>query len=184
MAEPLYQAPREVPTSRPLLSCFPDLSRIETLEQSLRLPGFDSDSAFTLGTSLRSRLRTLYPHSPALISIALSSGQVLFLCSTSPGVTPDNHVWVARKMRTVSRFGVSSWYMGIKFAGDEAAFAAKYGLGESAGEYAIHGGAVPIRVRGVEGPVGVLVVSGLKQDEDHMAAVEALTALREDLDKE
>ena len=61
-----------------------------------------------------------------------------------------------------------------KFAGDEPAFAAKYGLGASAGEYAIHGGGWPIRVRGVEGVVGVVVVSGLKQHEDHMIIVQTV----------
>lgn len=35
------------------------------------------------------------------------------------------------------------------------------------GRYAIKGGGVPIRVRGVEGVVGVVVVSGLSQMEDH-----------------
>ena len=58
--------------------------------------------------------------------------------------------------------------------GNETVFAAKYMLGESAGQYAIHGGAVPIRVHNVEGIVGVLVVSGLAQHEDHAVGVEAL----------
>jgi uncharacterized protein (UPF0303 family) len=65
--------------------------------------------------------------------------------------------------------------MHVKFEGDEKAFAAKYGLGpEEAGGYAIHGGAVPIRVRGVEGVVACVVVSGLKQHEDHGVVVEVL----------
>jgi uncharacterized protein (UPF0303 family) len=38
---------------------------------------------------------------------------------------------------------------------------------DQAGLYAIHGGGVPIYVRGVEGLVAVVVVSGLKQHEDH-----------------
>ena len=45
---------------------------------------------------------------------------------------------------------------------------------ETAGAYAIHGGGVPIRVERVEGVVAVLVVSGLKQEEDHMVAMEAI----------
>jgi uncharacterized protein (UPF0303 family) len=61
-----------------------------------------------------------------------------------------------------------------KMHGDEKAFADKYMLGQTAGEYAIHGGGVPLRVEGVEGVVGVIVVSGLKQEEDHMVVVEAL----------
>jgi uncharacterized protein (UPF0303 family) len=122
-----------------------------------------------------------------LISIALTtapSNQLLFLASTMPGTTPDNHVWVARKSATVQRFGVSSWYMGRKLGGDEGAFAAKYGLGGSAGTYAIHGGGVGVKIRGVEGYVAVLVVSGLKQDEDHMACVEGLRWLRGEMEGE
>lgn len=61
-----------------------------------------------------------------------------------------------------------------KLHGDEEAFKKKYMLGETAGEYAIHGGAVPVRVKGVEGIVGIVVVSGLKQHEDHQAVVEGL----------
>jgi uncharacterized protein (UPF0303 family) len=64
--------------------------------------------------------------------------------------------------------------MGRKLNGDEELFAKKLCLGSSAGEYAIHGGGVPVQVKGVEGLVGVIVVSGLKQDKDHMIVVEAL----------
>lgn len=58
---------------------------------------------------------------------------------------------------------------------DEKAFAEKFGLGpEEAGKYAIHGGAVPVRVKDVEGVVAAIVVSGLKQEEDHGVIVEIL----------
>ena len=66
--------------------------------------------------------------------------------------------------------------MHVKYHGDEQKFAEKFVLGPKAGDYAIHGGGVPIRVQGVEGVVAVVVVSGLKQEEDHMAAVEAMQA--------
>lgn len=66
-----------------------------------------------------------------------------------------------------------------KMGGDEGAFKTKYALGESAGEYAIHGGGVPVQVRGVEGVVAVVVVSGLKQQEDHQVVVEGLETLLE-----
>ena len=67
--------------------------------------------------------------------------------------------------------------MHCMFEGDEIAFREKYGLGNGAGNYAIHGGGVPIRVTGVEGVVAVVVVSGLKQDEDHAVIVEAIRDL-------
>ena len=71
-----------------------------------------------------------------------------------------------------------------KFKGDEAEFARKYALGTEAGGYAIHGGGVPIRVTGVEGIVGVLVVSGLKQEQDHMVVIEALEEFVEQAKRE
>lgn len=82
------------------------------------------------------------------------------------------------------RFGVPSYFMHVKFAGKEPEFAAKYGLsGEKAGEYAIHGGAVPVYVEGVEGVVAVVAVSGLVQEEDHGVVVEALLKFKESLSK-
>ena len=68
--------------------------------------------------------------------------------------------------------------MHVKMEGNEDYFAKKYMLGENAGTYAIHGGGVPVRVKGVEGVIAVVVVSGLKQEEDHMIVVEGLQALK------
>lgn len=76
-----------------------------------------------------------------------------------------------------------------KFNGDEGAFAAKFGLGSggggggegAAGEYAIHGGGWPVRVQGVEGVVAVIVVSGLKQEQDHAVIVQVVSEYLEEL---
>ncbi|MCJ1355439.1 MAG: hypothetical protein MMC33_005431 [Icmadophila ericetorum] len=151
------------------------LEAIEKHESSLLFPSFTADTAFALGVHLRNRLHNLTPK-PASISITFAnSSQLLFHACTHPGTTPDNDIWIARKRATVLRFGKSTWYQHIKFQGDEQAFAEKFGMGpEKAGDYAIHGGGVPIRVEGVEGVVAVLVVSGLKQEEDHMVAMEAV----------
>lgn len=98
----------------------------------------------------------------------------------------DNEVWVRRKRNTVLRWGVSSWLMRNKMIasnggtqGLEAAFAAKFALksscgGAAADEYAIHGGGFPVRVKGVDGVVAVVVVSGLKQDHDHQVVAEVV----------
>ncbi|KAF2688461.1 hypothetical protein K458DRAFT_359166 [Lentithecium fluviatile CBS 122367] len=153
-----------------------DLEALTAQQSALLLPHFTATDAFNLGISLRTRILTLYPTTPAVISIThANSDSLLFHCTTGSGVQPDNDVWVARKRCTVKRWGVSSWYMGRKFGGDEEAFGQKYGLGESErGMFAIHGGGVPVCVRGVEGTVAVVVVSGLRQEEDHMVVVEGL----------
>ncbi|ETW83023.1 hypothetical protein HETIRDRAFT_242829, partial [Heterobasidion irregulare TC 32-1] len=153
------------------------LPSITAQESSIVFPTFTSDTAWSLGVSLRERLLTL-TSKPVAISISLASSaplpQVLFYTVTRPGTTPDNDSWVSRKRQTVLRFGCSTWFMHCKFQGNEVAFAAKYGLGEAAGQYAIHGGGVPIRVTGVEGVVGVIIVSGLAQEDDHQVVIETV----------
>ncbi|KAK3168301.1 hypothetical protein OEA41_004748 [Lepraria neglecta] len=164
-----------------------DLEAISTQESSLLFPTFTADTAYILGTALYTRLRSLSP-SPCVINITLAnSSQLLFHACTHPGTSPDNDVWVARKRATVMRWGCSSWYMNRKFAGSfemsgEKEFAQNYMLGESAGSYAIHGGGVPVRVKGVEGVVGVVVVSGLKQHEDHAVVVEGMGEVIKELE--
>lgn len=117
---------------------------------------------------------------------------ILFQSVTESGTIPDNENWVRRKRNTVLRWGVSSWTMrqkiasGLGFAtsaeGIESAFVKKFALtsgngGAVADEYAIHGGGYPIRVRGVDGVVAVVVVSGLKQEDDHQVVAETINEL-------
>ncbi|KAL2166156.1 hypothetical protein VTG60DRAFT_3238 [Thermothelomyces hinnuleus] len=124
---------------------------------------------------------------------------VLFQCATEPGTVPDNEEWVRRKRNTVLRWGLSSWAMRMKTAAGlrgvrvtsgpsptptageiEAAFVSKYALASSSGgavadDYAIHGGGFPVRVRGAGGAVvAVVVVSGLKQEDDHAVVAETV----------
>lgn len=61
----------------------------------------------------------------------------------------------------------------------EGAFAQGRGLRSSVpggvpDDYAIHGGGFPIRVANVDQVVGVVVVSGLKQEHDHQVIVEVI----------
>lgn len=168
-------------TTEPTLAAPPrDLSEIEYLDQSLTFPEFTSQTAWTLGSQLRTRLLAFAK--PTVIDISLAHGNhCLFHATTHSGTNPDNDSWVTRKRNTVLRFGVSTWYMHNKFVGDETAFAVKYALGTRAGEYAIHGGGWPVRVRGVEGVVAVIVVSGLKQDQDHGIIVQTVGELLEEM---
>lgn len=149
---------------------------------------------------MRTRLLALPPgqRKPALISIALatatgggnsSAPHIIFQSATESGTVPDNENWVRRKRNTVLRWGLSSWAMRMKtgaglgtvYTADqvEAAFVKKYSLASSNGgavadEYAIHGGGWPVRVRGVDGVVAVVVVSGLKQEDDHAVVAETV----------
>lgn len=92
----------------------------------------------------------------------------MFQMASGSGTGPENESWVARKRRLALRYCGSSWYYSCYFGQNEEKFAARsYMSREEASQYAIHGGAVPIRVRGVEGIVAVVVVSGLQQEHDH-----------------
>ncbi|KAK8086520.1 hypothetical protein PG994_001494 [Apiospora phragmitis] len=143
------------------------------------LDAFTADDAWELGHLLYARLLPLVTAKarPTLISIASATGHVLFQAAVGAGTQLDNTIWIQRKRATVLRFGCSTWLMHCKFAGDEEAFRAKFTLSpDLAAGYAIHGGGVPIRVRGVEGVAAVVVLSGLKQHEDHGVIVNVLNA--------
>ncbi len=150
-----------------------DLPSALALEEPLVFLSFTAITAWELGCLLRARL--LHFPTPAVISIAsANSSHLLFHATTHPGTAPDNDIWVARKRATVMRWGLSTWAMRCKY-GDEAVFAAKTGLGHRSSDYAIHGGGVPVRVRGVEGVVATVVVSGLRQEDDHMVVIEVMS---------
>ena len=113
-----------------------------------------------------------------MISIALAnSNQVLFQMAVGAGTLPDQEDWIQRKRNAVLRWGASTWMLRAKLGGDPvriAEFFEKHT--DEPGMYALHGGAVPIRVRGVEGVVAVVTVSGLKQAEDHGVIAEVIKA--------
>ncbi|KAI0772560.1 hypothetical protein BD413DRAFT_612700 [Trametes elegans] len=165
MSENTYVQIRSAPT---------DLAALTAQEERCVLPHFTADTAWELGSRLRARLRRASPK-PAVVNIThANSGQLLFHCASARGTQADNDTWVARKRAAVLRWGTSTLFLHHKYGGDEGAFRAKFMLGERAGEYAIHGGGFPVRVRDVEGVVGVIVVSGLSMREDHEVIVEVL----------
>jgi uncharacterized protein (UPF0303 family) len=87
------------------------------------------------------------------------------------GTTPDNDSWVERKVRVVHRFGASSYLVGLRARAKGQEFNTQHQ--PSLQEFAVHVGALPVRVVGV-GAVGVVTVSGLPQADGHALVVEAL----------
>jgi uncharacterized protein (UPF0303 family) len=153
------------------------VSALQEEGDSFIFDSFTAEDAIELGHLLYARLLPFAASKPTVVSIALAnSQQILFQTAVGIGSLPDNEMWVQRKRNSVLRWGVSTWLMHNKFRGREAEFASLFGLGDQAGRYAIHGGGVPIRVRGVEGVVAVVVVSGLKQEEDHGVIIEVVRA--------
>lgn len=136
-------------------------------EHELQFSKFNEDTAWKLGSQLveQAQNRKL----PVTIDITRGFHQ-LFHASLC-GTVPDNDEWVKRKVRTVYRFGHSSFYMGQLLKSKGKRMEEAYLLPES--EFAAHGGCYPIIVKDT-GIVGTITVSGLPQEEDHKLVVQAL----------
>jgi uncharacterized protein (UPF0303 family) len=147
------------------------LDQIAAEEEELQLPGFSEDDAWELGCTLVASARAA--GAPVAIDVTRNGHQLFH--AALPGSSPDNDRWIERKARVVVRFGHSSLYMRLLCEADGTTLEEKFLV--DGREYAAHGGAFPVLVRGV-GPVGTVVVSGLPQVEDHRMVV---TALREHL---
>ncbi len=154
-----------------------DLAIIARQETELRLPHFDHDTAWRLGTSIRSL--ALSRNQSIVVDIRRFGHphQPLFYTALA-GTTPDNARWVEREINAVARFHRSSYALGLELQRDNRTFTDRYNLPEA--DYATHGGCFPIHVL-TAGIIGSITVSGLPQREDHNLVVEALcTELQKD----
>ena len=149
----------------------PTLDELAAEEAELQFSAFTEDDAWTLGRAMVATARAA--GAPVAIDITRHGHQLFH--AALPGSSPDNDRWIERKARVVDRFGHSSLYMRTLCARDGSTLEEEFLL--DGREFAAHGGAFPLLVRGV-GPVGTVVVSGLPQVDDHRMVV---TALREHL---
>ena len=145
------------------------LDELAAQETRLVFDRFDEDTAWALGVKLREA--ALSAGAPVAISIGRNR-QRLFQAALA-GASADNDGWLDRKCAVVDRYGRSSLRVGEQFRVDGGSFDQDSRLDVS--EYAAHGGAFPILVRGV-GCIGTVAVSGLPQLEDHRLVVETLEA--------
>ncbi|MGQ7844418.1 heme-degrading domain-containing protein [Granulosicoccus sp. 3-233] len=143
------------------------VEQIEAQEARLVFDSFSISQAHEIGLRLLElgRQRTL----PIAIDVT-RNGQCLFH-SALEGATLDNAQWVQRKMRVVQRFSHSSLYMGALCRVKGVSLEEKYLL--PLNEFAAHGGAFPVTVRGA-GVIGSVTVSGLPQIDDHELVVSVL----------
>ena len=145
------------------------LEEITAQEAELQLDSFTHDDAWELGRTLVEIARA--QHAPVTIDISRGDQQVFRAALTGSSV--DHVSWIERKTRAVRRFGHSSLYLGQEAREEGVSFDDKHALDPAL--YAAHGGGFPLVVRGT-GLVGVAVVSGLPQLDDHALVVEALRA--------
>jgi uncharacterized protein (UPF0303 family) len=149
------------------------LDELTAQEARLVFDHFDEDTAWALGSALREA--ALKAALPVAISIR-RNGQRLFHAAL-PGASADNDDWLRRKSAVVDRYGRSSLRVGEQFRVEGKSFDVDARLDPS--DYAAHGGAFPVLVRGT-GCVGTVAVSGLPQVEDHRLVVETLEAFLAD----
>ena len=148
---------------------FPSVADLAAEEDDLQVTSFTNDDAWELGSALVAAARG--DGAPVAVEIS-RNGHRLFSAALA-GATPDNASWIERKTRVVDRFGHSSLYVRQSWVERGTTFEEASGLDPQL--YAAHGGAFPVVVRDV-GPVGVVVVSGLPQLDDHRMVAAALRA--------
>jgi uncharacterized protein (UPF0303 family) len=147
----------------------PPLADLAAEEEELQFSSFTNDDAWELGAALVAAARRA--GSPVAVDISRNHHQLFH--AALPGATPDNDSWIERKSRVVDRFGHSSLFVRQASIERGTTFEEEFGLDPAC--YAAHGGAFPVIVRAV-GPVGVVVVSGLPQLEDHRMVVAGVRA--------
>ncbi len=143
------------------------LDELEAAGGAARVESFDEQTAWDLGVALREA--GLAGALPIAISVR-RDGKRLFHAAL-PGASADNDGWLARKSAVVDRYGQSSLRVGEEFRVRGSSFDEDSRL--DVADFAAHGGAFPILVRGT-GCIGTVAVSGLPQLEDHQLVVDTL----------
>ena len=143
------------------------LKELGQQEEDVQFASFSNDRALAVGMALVQAARD----KGKVVTIDITRGGQQLFHFAMAGTSIDNGEWVKRKNRVVNRFGHSSFYMGISLKNAGQTIEEKYLLPES--EYAAHGGAFPLIIKGV-GVVGTITVSGLPQQEDHELVVSTL----------
>ena len=137
-------------------------------EQILTLASLDITGALEIGEIAKSLgvARNL----PIAIEVRL--GDWIIYHASLPGSTPENDLWISRKARTVMLKHHSTMYERVSAEERGVDWHKENNLPDET--YAIHGGGLPLITKN-EGFVGVLLISGLPQVEDHLLGVEVLT---------
>ena len=136
--------------------------------QALVLPSLTQAQAIEIGEIgfAKASERAL----PIIVEVRMREWTVFKVALT--GSTTDNDSWVARKARVVMATGKSTIFERVLAEERGVDWHAETGLSEEL--HAIHGGGLALNVAGV-GLVGILLISGLPQVQDHLLAVEIIT---------
>jgi uncharacterized protein (UPF0303 family) len=138
------------------------------LEEMLVLTSFGIESAIEIGDI--AKFLATSRNLPIAIEVRL--GDWIVYHASLPGSTPENDLWISRKARTVMLKQHSTMYERVLAEERGVDWHKENNLLDET--HAIHGGGLPLITKS-EGFVGVLLISGLPQVEDHLLGVEVLT---------
>jgi uncharacterized protein (UPF0303 family) len=141
------------------MSAEDDLAAVIAQEEALVFERFDEDVSFDIGRLAREAARAL--GKGVAVGVYLWDRTLFF--GATIGASDGNRRWIERKAGLV-RLLLKSSYRVVLERGDRPRTLENWGV--DPGEYAIAGGAFPIRVKGA-GIVGAAVASGLDERADH-----------------
>ena len=141
-------------------------------EEELALSSFTNEDAIRLGQELLKL--ALAQKAPVIVQVRI--GEQIIFHSALTGSSSENDWWINRKYRVVEKFKHSSMYVRVSFEEKNQSFEEDSGLDNEL--FAAHGGGFPINVSGI-GIVGVALVSGLPQVEDHKMIIQGLTNFKQ-----
>ena len=137
-------------------------------EQILTLPSLDLTGALEIGEIAKS----LGVSRNLPIATEVRLGDWITYHASLPGSNPENDWWMSRKARTVMLKHHSTMYERVSAEERGVDWYEENNLLDET--HAIHGGGLPLITKN-EGFVGMLLISGLPQVEDHLLGVEVLT---------
>ena len=137
-------------------------------EESLKIPKLGLIGALEIGEIGKSI--GILKNLPIAIEVRL--GDWIIYHASLPGSTAENQWWIDRKARVVLLKHHSTMYERVSAQERGVDWHKENNLPDET--HAIHGGGLPLITKN-EGFVGVLLISGLPQVEDHLLGVEVLT---------
>jgi uncharacterized protein (UPF0303 family) len=137
-------------------------------EQILTLPSLEISDALEIGEIAKSL--SITRKLPIAVEVRLGDWSVYHV--SLPGSKPENDWWMGRKARVVMLKHHSTMYERVSAEERGVDWHKENNLLDET--HAIHGGGLPLITK-KEGFVGVLLISGLPQVEDHLLGVEVLT---------
>ena len=137
-------------------------------EKKLSLKSLTLNDAIEIGEIAK----TLGLESELPIAVEVRLGDWTIYHASLPGSTAENQWWIDRKARVVLLKHHSTMYERVSAEERGVDWHKENNLPDET--HAIHGGGLPLITK-KDGFVGVLLISGLPQVEDHLLGVEVLT---------